>query len=243
MGSPLRVLVARAFAAVCGVVALLLASCGPSSTGDRAADTHAPPRTNTQQQAFVVAAQAPADPVTVSCGLPPCPYPPGETLLGINLCEIFYAQNSACSVTQFQIDEQTIRYVIAQPIVTVPNWDYPMVKFMPGDVVALSASGCVQTGGDGGTWKNYIFPYPEYFDGDWKYDGTVTIPYATNVGTPIYSLVARNPDGTLGWLPHTISDRPATDSECVAPSRGLHLQLGYTDDDYRDNPRRQPSVA
>jgi hypothetical protein len=58
-----------------------------------------------------------------------------------------------------------------------------------------------------------------------RYHGTVTIPGATNLGTPIYSVQGK---------PLTIPIYPSSDPACGSPNT-LHLQLGYTDDGYGDN--------
>jgi hypothetical protein len=128
-------------------------------------------------------------------------------------------------VTSQQIDDVTTAYNIDQPIVTRATTDYPMIQLLPGDVVTVTASGCAQTGGDGHTWKDYVLPFPFEEGVAGRYHGTVTIPGATNLGTPIYSVQGK---------PITVPVLPETDSACVEQT-GLHLQLGYTDDQYDDN--------
>jgi Regulator of chromosome condensation (RCC1) repeat len=88
---------------------------------------------------------------------------------------------------------------------------YPNVQFFPGDTVTVSASGCVQTGGKGKTWKDYVHPEPNSA----LYHGLITIPGATGVLVPISVLQS--------------SQSP------LPPSTGGILTLGYTDNNYSDN--------
>jgi hypothetical protein len=98
---------------------------------------------------------------------------------------------------------------IEYPSVDRRSTDYPAITVNAGDLVTLSASGCVQTGGSGPTWKRYVDPD----DGghlDSQYYGTVKIPGVTGDG---------DPQTIKHWIGPTI----------IAPIAG-HLALGYVDD-------------
>lgn len=94
-----------------------------------------------------------------------------------------------------------------------------MVKFKPGDRVSIIASGCVQTGGSGKTWKSYTQPLGD--NADHLYSGTISIPGVLEGGL-------QRIGGAMGdhWVPR---DLPPT----VLPN--LYLTLGYQDDAYSDN--------
>jgi hypothetical protein len=47
---------------------------------------------------------------------------------------------------------------INQPVVTQHETEYRRVVFAAGDIVEVTADGCVQTGGFGDTWKRYVNP-------------------------------------------------------------------------------------
>jgi hypothetical protein len=122
-------------------------------------------------------------------------------------------------------------YQIFQPVVNVGKTDYTQIALRPGDVVTVNATGCVQTGGHGSTWKRYVNPVP------WQglYYGTVTIPggvITISGGTLADGTYVPNnaPISMINNRPVRIPSLPSTDSECVDQSHRLHLQLGYMDD-------------
>jgi hypothetical protein len=109
--------------------------------------------------------------------------------------------------------------VIEKPNVRQRETLFPNVVFAPGDVVRVSASGCVQTGGSGDTWKRYVDPRGA--NSDHLYHGLIRIPGAT----PGVGLVRIN--GVIG--------SPLTVGSSNLPLSEYILHLGYEDDDYGDN--------
>ena len=111
---------------------------------------------------------------------------------------------------------QTTVCVINQPIVTQRLTPYPQITFKPGDVVTVSAGGCVQTGGRGKTWKRYVNPSGS--NADRLYHGLIQIPGVESdlvriQGAVLHPLVV--PNGS--------------------PQSGAFLRLGYEDDGFSDN--------
>jgi hypothetical protein len=98
------------------------------------------------------------------------------------------------------------------PNVLAHSTPYPTVQFMPGDTVVITASGCVQTGGTGKTWKDYVNPKGP--NANHLYYGLITVPGATQPLERL-SLVVNNLH--------------------LPPSTGGPLTLGYEDDAYTDN--------
>lgn len=108
--------------------------------------------------------------------------------------------------------------VIDQPNVRQHETILPNVVFAAGDSVVVGASGCVQTGGFGSTWKLYLNPSGP--NSDRLYHGLIRIPTATP-GTGlvrIQEIVGKNLTVTSNL-----------------PQSQLVLHLGYEDDDYSDN--------
>jgi hypothetical protein len=101
---------------------------------------------------------------------------------------------------------------IDRPDVTNPSEQFPSVRFCAGDHVVVHAHGCVQTGGSGRTWKDYVDQKSQL------YHGLINIPGSTP-----------GPAGTLVEIGSVVehTDLPA--------SLGGVLTLGYRDDDYTDN--------
>jgi hypothetical protein len=99
---------------------------------------------------------------------------------------------------------------IALPNVLAQETTYPMVPLHAGETVEVSASGCVQTGGSGSTWKRYLKPSGN--NSDHLYSGTIHFPGAATA--------ARFQD-LIGQTTTITADGPLT--------------LGYQDDDYTDN--------
>ncbi|MFL6530669.1 MAG: hypothetical protein ACJ8KX_09385 [Chthoniobacterales bacterium] len=88
--------------------------------------------------------------------------------------------------------------------------DYPAITFNPGDVITFNASGCVQSGGWGSTWKRYVNPDDGGGHLDSQYYGTVQIVGVTG---------DNNPESILHWIGPPF----------IVPKAG-HLALGYVDD-------------
>ncbi len=102
----------------------------------------------------------------------------------------------------------TFNCAIERPIVNQPKATYPVV-FAAGDRVIVAATGCVQTGGSGLTWKRYVNPSGP--NSDRLYHGLIQLP-----GTGLVRIATVNGEQqTVG-------------------SAGS-LVLGYEDDDYSDN--------
>jgi hypothetical protein len=96
------------------------------------------------------------------------------------------------------------------PNVLSPQTNYPSLTFQAGDTVAISASGCAQTGGSGKTWKRFLLPIPS---SDHKYFGKISIAGVTNGLVPISSVA----------------------NVTLPAATGGSLTLGYEDDAYGDN--------
>jgi hypothetical protein len=105
---------------------------------------------------------------------------------------------------------------VDRPDVTQPTEPYPSIQFLLGDKVSISADGCVQTGGDGKTWKDYVHPAGP--NSNSLYHGKVLIPGSVSTMTRISDVLTTQ--ATPAGLP---------------PSTGGTLTLGYEDDAYGDN--------
>jgi hypothetical protein len=112
-------------------------------------------------------------------------------------------------------DARTEAWTIKGPFVSQRLTEYPAIKFEPGDVVTIHADGCVQSGGHGDTWKQYVVPLTGGGDHDNMYYATLSIDGVNPVGVP-------------QRLAHFV------DTPIVIP-RAAHLRLGYVDDGYGDN--------
>ena len=110
---------------------------------------------------------------------------------------------------------------ITQPNVRNNDTPYPNVVFAPGDEMFITASGCVQTGGHGATWKRYVDPSGS--GSDHLYHGLIRIPTAT----PGVGLVR------IKDVIHYVGRLRV--SGAGLPLSELVLHLGYEDDDYGDN--------
>jgi hypothetical protein len=111
-----------------------------------------------------------------------------------------------------------IVWQITRPRVNAAVTDYPQITFAPGSTVTVTASGCVQTGGKGLTWKRYVDPAGD--KSDTLYHGEINIPGATN-GLEFF----RPAQPTVYTIPVGAT---------ISPSLN-HLQLGYTDSNYKDD--------
>jgi hypothetical protein len=117
-------------------------------------------------------------------------------------------------------DGKSETWRITEPVVTQPTKEYTQIKFLPGDAVYVHASGCVQTGGHGSTWKRYVDPSGP--NADRLYYGTIWIPGV--VGT---SAAAQAKFKDVNSKTFSV---PAT-----ANLAQTYLRLGYLDDGYGDN--------
>ena len=108
---------------------------------------------------------------------------------------------------------------IYEPAVTRHETTYPNVAFAPGDVLDITADGCVQRGGTGKTWARYA--NPSGANGD-LYHGLIRLPTATPAGGGLVRIQ------TVIGKPQTVTGAGVALSELV-------LHLGYEDDEYGDN--------
>jgi hypothetical protein len=136
-----------------------------------------------------------------------------------------------CTITTHVNADGSEDVRIDQPVVDHSSWEYKPVIFSPGDVVTITADGCVQTAGEGATWKKYVNPSgsnsgpPNGF-----YWGSVSIPGATTATTPVTGIPIDelSPPGTN---PSAQIFIPSFQS---FPGHSIDLTLGYADDNYND---------
>ena len=132
-----------------------------------------------------------------------------------------------------QSQGSTTTYTISPPIVNRKDVIYdghnaaPVIQFRSGDRVEIDARGCVQTGGNGLTWKRYV--NPEGKESDKFYFGQILIPGQTNV-TAFRDLQGgvQNPTQPDAWTFNFTVASNITDQQS-------YLHLSYTDDHYGDN--------
>ncbi len=118
----------------------------------------------------------------------------------------------------FMSAQNTEIWSISKPDVTKQDIGYPGIKFRKGDLIQISAGGCVQTGGTGLTWKRYVEPMKGGLQEiDDKYFGSVYIP------------------GILESekLANAMRNAPIKVVSEVGNESYLHLQ--YSDDGFGDN--------
>jgi hypothetical protein len=140
-----------------------------------------------------------------------------------------------CTITFHQNSDGSEDVRIDQPVVERPYFEYKPVIFSPGDVITITADGCVQTAGLGRTWKKYVNPSgSDSGPPNGLYYGTVTIPGAIDIAdsSPVAEvpLDDLSPTDTLGQ-PRSIVVQ-AFDS---FPGHQVDLTLGYKDDAYLDS--------
>jgi len=149
----------------------------------------------------------PPPPPPPSCDNPPPPrYSPG-----VNGNYPHGADVLTCSRPSAGVEAWHIEY----PSVDRATTDYPVITFNAGDSITISASGCVQTGGHGSTWKRYVDPDNGGGHLDGQYFGTLLIPGVTG-NSPAQAIEH--------WIGPPF----------VTPIAG-HLVLGYVDDGLGDN--------
>jgi C1A family cysteine protease len=130
----------------------------------------------------------------------------------------------------------TETWTIPQPVVSSSRpvvYDgvnaLPKIEFKSGDIIELTAGGCVQTGGSGDTWKRYVNPSGD--DAGSLYFGTVGIAGVTDG-----QVALRNTGGTYDRAHRDVYKVrfPTPFPDGVSEDR-RYLVLGYVDDDYGDN--------
>ncbi len=119
-------------------------------------------------------------------------------------------------------DAETKRWRIDRPYVARRLQPYRMIQFSPGDTITVEASGCVQTGGGGLTWKRYVDPSGENIEK--YYHGLIWIPGVP--GQPVGSTPVR--------ISTVIGETLRVDPKIDPSTGGLYLRLGYEDDNYDD---------
>jgi len=134
--------------------------------------------------------------------------------------------------------EGTVTWTVTRPEVKRRITEYPEIEFHAGDIVTVSAGGCVDTGGAGKTLKQYVGPWG--IDTDRLYHGLIWIPGAkvidgdrhliVPVGTSLVRLasITAGPNGTPP-AQHLVVEKDFPEGV----SHSLHL--GYEDDEYDDN--------
>jgi hypothetical protein len=122
-------------------------------------------------------------------------------------------EHDPCTITRTQTDPFTIETKISEPVVDRPSYDYTTVVLNPGDSFTIDASGCVQTGGVGSTWKRYVNPSGD--NSDHLYFGLIEVPGF---------LTQRRVSDVIGQTFTLDMNAPQT-----------FLRLGYPDDEYDDD--------
>ncbi len=115
---------------------------------------------------------------------------------------------------------ETKTIIVDQPRVDAALTSLPSIKFQPGDTVRINAGGCVQTGGYGSTWKDYVKPLGDAANE--FYSGTVWI------------------DGVTGGGPVKIASIINKDFKVPVPKDPklldqYFLRVGYLDNGLADN--------
>lgn len=129
-------------------------------------------------------------------------------------------------VSKLMDDQGREHWLIEEPDVTQATRTYSNIMFQAGDIVTFSAGGCVQTGGAGKTWKNYV--YPTGSNSGELYHGLVQIPRLDSTGLKrLEQVVGHKITATRGAGCEGMGKADCFD--------GWQLTLGYEDDDYEDN--------
>jgi len=158
--------------------------------------------------------------------------------------EIFNKTNPGktyrCSITITQNVDGSEDVTINHPVVDRPYFEYQSIRFSPGDLVTITADGCVQTAGYGSTWKRYVNPSgKDSGPPGGYYFGRVRIPSAS------WGIKGRNGNvQSEGPLPEGIEIAKLTPQpggipqifipglETFPGSHAIDLTLGYKDNDY-----------
>ncbi len=148
-----------------------------------------------------------------------------------------WSNGTLCTITAQDVSNpaETV-YTIYNPVVTSSNYEYVPIQLSPGDRISFAATGCVQTGGVGATWKDYVNPSgsnsgPEL---PGMYHGTVSITGAYALDHSTGLAVASEP--VIGWsISHAITAGSVVIPEPSGLPQIIYLNLGYADDGYNDN--------
>ena len=107
----------------------------------------------------------------------------------------------------------------------------PKILFEAGDLITITAGGCVQTGGKGKTWKRYVNPSGP--NADRLYFGTIQIAGVTSGPGPVP--IKSLPNIVPGHEPDVFTITFNTRFPDGLPEQQRYLTLGYVDDAYSDN--------
>jgi hypothetical protein len=110
-------------------------------------------------------------------------------------------------------------WTIDEPNVKQARTEYKQITYRKGDVIGISAGGCVQTGGSGQTWKDYVNPLGDKANP--LYMGEILIPGGTQDLEPI---------ARVNKTKVPVQSVPTTFT-----AADMFVTLGYTDDKYGDN--------
>ena len=123
----------------------------------------------------------------------------------------------------------SITPVVDRPVTIYDGANFaPQISIQPGDVIEVTAGGCVQIGGQGLSWKRYVRPSGS--GSDKLYFGSINIPGLTQGFTPIQKLIGaynpQSPDEYTVAFPNPVPAEIPVNS---------YLELCYMDDGYSDN--------
>lgn len=144
-----------------------------------------------------------------------------------------------CTIVITDNGNGTEDVVIHQPVVDRSSFDYTQITFQPGDMVTITADGCVQTAGMGSTWKRYVDPSGSNSGApDGLYFGEVTIGSASwGIGNQGKGMLA--PGTPISFLSSTATNHAAATifipTVETFPFRPITLTLGYKDDNWTDH--------
>lgn len=144
-----------------------------------------------------------------------------------------------CTITITTNANGTEDIRINQPVVGSEarnGFRYEAISFSPGDLITITADGCVQTSGSGSTWKKYVNPQgsnsgPHVNNG--LYFGTITIGGGVTAHGPLEDRALDD----LGAAQGNHAAQIYVDVIQKIPGRPNPqvLTLGYKDDDYDDH--------
>jgi hypothetical protein len=140
---------------------------------------------------------------------------------------------SMCRISVTTAPGQTVVRVIDPIVDRRLPYRYDVGELLAGDRLTFAAAGCVQTGGHGATWKDYVDPIGSWLPNDPSgprsrqlYHGTVTVTRATVSNSGVAQAADSIPIATM------ISSGGAVVGDQTGPAQ---LLLGYADDRYGDN--------
>jgi len=135
-------------------------------------------------------------------------------------------------------------YIIHLPRVDHRTTTYPEIQLKVGDLVVVSACGCVQSGGKGDTWKRYVDPSGD--DSDRLYHGVMVLENFSIIPPAVSGLKPPPPSCCIASATMKDVARAVRIGDIIAAqnrgyqfqvSRPTNLVLGYEDgtNDYGDN--------